>query len=132
MMPITQPERGWKNNMSKFEEKRSAPRIEEKIAIKVMEGDYCAVVETKNISASGVYFTAEKPLSPMSKVIITLLLPTNTTKNSKIECSGTVVRVVPKTLQSKTIYETAIFFDDITEKAKNIILRHVKKIIFRD
>lgn len=117
--------------MDKFKEKRSTPRIEEKLAIKIMEGDYCAVVETKNISASGVYFTTDKPLPLMTQVMITLLLPTNTGKNTKIECNGTVVRVIPITIQSKTVYETAIFFDDITEKTKNVISRHVKKIISR-
>ena len=97
--------------------------------IKVLEGDYRAVVETKNISASGVYFTTEKEIPLMSKVIITLLLPTNARKNAKVECNGTVVRVLPVTALNKTIYETAIFFDDITEKTKNIILRHVKRTI---
>ena len=115
--------------MNKIEEKRSTPRVEEKLPIRVAEGDYRAVVETKNISASGVYFTTEKAIPPMSKVMITLLLPTSARKNTKVECNGTVVRIVPISAQNKTMYETAIFFDDITEKTKNIISRHVKKTI---
>ena len=114
-----------------MEEKRRTPRIEEKLPIKVSEGDYRAVVETKNISASGVYFTAERAMPILSKVMITLLLPTNAGRNSKIECRGIVVRVVPKTVQDKTMYETAILFDDVTEKTKNIISRHVKRVISR-
>lgn len=117
--------------MNKFQEKRSMPRIEEKLPIKVMEGDYCAVVETKNISASGLYFTAEKPLPLMSKVLITLLLPTSPKKNTKIECNGTVVRAVPISSVNKIIYETAIFFDDITERTKNIISRYISKVMSR-
>jgi hypothetical protein len=113
--------------MNKFEEKRKTPRIEEKIPIKVREGDYCAVVETENISASGVYFTTDKPLPLMSKVMITLLLPTDRGKNTKIECKGTVVRTMPIAVQNKTIYETAIFFDEIDEKTKNIISHYVKR-----
>ena len=116
--------------MDRFKEKRGTPRIEEKLPIKVMEGDYCTVVETKNISASGVYFTTDKPIPLMSKVMITLLLPTNMGKNTKIECNGTVVRIVPIAARNKTVHETAIFFDDITEKTKNIISRHVKKVIY--
>lgn len=115
--------------MERFQEKRSMPRIEEKLPIKVKEGDYCTVVETKNISASGIYFTTDNPLPLMSKVMITLLLPTNAGKNTKIECNGTVVRIVPLTITNKTIYETAIFFDDVTEKTKSIISRHIKKIM---
>lgn len=115
--------------MERFQEKRSMPRIEEKLPIKVMEGDYCTLVETKNISASGVYFTTDNPLPMMSKVMITLLLPANTGKNAKIECNGTVVRIVPITVTDKTIYETAIFFDDVTEKTKTIISRYIKKIM---
>jgi hypothetical protein len=115
--------------MEKFAEKRRMPRIEDKLPIKIMEGDYCTVVETKNISASGVYFATDKPLPLMSKVLITLLLPTTSGKNAKIECNGTVVRVAPITNQPKTIYETAIFFDDITEKTKSAISRYVAKIM---
>jgi hypothetical protein len=115
--------------MENFKEKRSMPRIEEKLPLKVIEGDYCTVVETKNISASGVYFTTDKPIPIMSKVIITLLLPTSTGKNAKIECNGTIVRALPIAAQNKTIYETAIFFDDTTERTKNIISRYVKKMM---
>jgi len=117
--------------MKSPEEKRGTPRIEEKLPLKVTEGDYRAVVETKNISASGVYFTTDKPIPLMSKVIITLLLPTAPCKNTKVECSGTVVRVVPTTAGDKTLYETAIFFDEITEKTKNIISKYVKKVIIK-
>ncbi|MBL7071777.1 MAG: PilZ domain-containing protein [Candidatus Omnitrophica bacterium] len=115
--------------MSDFQEKRSKPRIQQKLAIKVMEGDYCAVVETNNISESGVYFTADRPLPLMSRVAITLLLPTGSGKNSKIECGGTVVRTAPIASNIKITYDTAIFFNDINEKTKNLISRHIKKII---
>jgi len=115
--------------MDKIKEKRGTPRIEEKLPIRLADGDYSAVVETKNISASGVYFTADKPMPLMSKVVITLLLPCNHGKNSKVECHGTVVRTAPMEIQGKAMYETAIFFDDITEKAKNMISRYVKRTI---
>lgn len=117
--------------MDKFEEKRGTPRIKEKLPIKVMEGDYCAVVETKNISATGVYFIASKPIPLMSKVLITLLLPNSAGRNTKMECNGTVVRVVPTTVQDKATYETAIFFDDTTEKNKNIISKYVKRVMLK-
>ena len=115
--------------MNNIDEKRSTPRIEEKLALKISEGDYTTVVETKNISASGVYFTANKPMPIMSRVMITILLPTNTARNNKIELDGTVVRVMPIAIQDETLYETAIFFNEISERAKHIISRHIKKVI---
>ncbi|MFH0839468.1 MAG: PilZ domain-containing protein [Candidatus Omnitrophota bacterium] len=118
--------------MERPNEKRQTPRIEERLPIKIIEGDSGMVVETKNISASGTYFTTDKPMPLMSKVRITLLIPDTGGKNSKVECSGTVVRTVPTATQDKTFYETAIFFDDITEKAKNTILKHIKKIITKN
>ncbi len=117
--------------MDKLNEKRKTPRIEERLPIKIIEGDSGVVVETKNISASGAYFTTDKPMPLMSRVIITLLIPEGEGKNSKIKCGGTVVRTVPTTLQDRTCYETAIFFDDITEKTKNTILKHIKNIMER-
>ena len=116
--------------MNNMNEKRSTPRIREKLALKIKEGDYAAVVETKNISASGVYCTTSKPMPLMSRVMITLLLPTNTGRNSKVEFGGIVVRVAPITIrQEETVYETAIFFDEISERAKHEILRYVKKVL---
>ncbi len=115
--------------MGNYQEKRGTPRIKEKLPVKVMEGDYCTMVETNNISASGLYFTTDRPLPLMSKVIVTLLLPASSGRKTKIECCGTVVRTLPMPSTNKTIYETAIFFDEITEKTKNLISRYVKKMI---
>ena len=117
--------------MENFNEKRRTPRIEKKLPLKVMEGDYCTVVETKNISASGVYFTTDKPLPLMSKVMITLLLPSQGGKNKKIKLSGTVVRIVPIDSDKKHLFETAIFFDDVTDKTKEAISQYVKKMMAR-
>jgi len=115
--------------MNRFKEKRRTPRIEDKLPLKVMEGDYCTVVETKNISASGVYFTTDKPVPIMSQVIITLLLPLGKDKNKKIKLSGTVVRVVAISSEERELYDTAIFFNDISEKAKGVLSRYVKDVI---
>lgn len=118
--------------MDRSDEKRQTPRVEEKLPIKIIEGDSGMVVETKNISASGTYFITDRPMPVMSRVMITLLIPDTDGKNSKVECGGTVVRTVPTTIQGKTFYETAIFFDDIAEKAKNTILKYIRKIITRN
>lgn len=115
--------------MDRLNEKRKTPRIEERLPIKIIEGDSGIVVETKNISASGAYFTTDKPMPLMSRVVITLLIPEGEGKNSRIECGGTVVRTVPTTQKDGTFYETAIFFDEITDKAKNTILKHIKNIM---
>ncbi|MDD5680035.1 MAG: PilZ domain-containing protein [Candidatus Omnitrophica bacterium] len=115
--------------MDRLSEKRKTPRVEEKLPIKIMEGDRGIVVETKNISASGAYLITDKPMPLMSKVMVTLLIPEPEGKNNKVQCGGTVVRTTPTTLNDKTFYETAIFFDDITEKTKNMISRHVKNLI---
>lgn len=115
--------------MDRMNEKRKTPRIDEKLPIKIMEGDCGIVVETKNISASGAYLITDRPMPLMSKVIVTLLIPESGSKNNNVQCGGTVVRTAPTTINDKTLYETAIFFDDITEKSKNIISRHVKSLI---
>jgi len=115
--------------MDRLSEKRKTPRVEEKLPIKIMEGESGIVVETKNISASGAYLIMDKPMPLMSKVMVVLLIPECEGKNNKVQCGGTVVRTYPTTLNDKTLYETAIFFDDITEKSKNIISKHVKTIM---
>lgn len=115
--------------MDRISEKRNTPRVEEKIPIKIMEGESGIVVETKNISASGAYLVTEKPMPLMSRVMIILLIPECEGRNSKVQCGGTVVRTSPTTFNDKTFYETAIFFDDITEKAKGVISKHVKTVM---
>lgn len=115
--------------MERLSEKRKTPRVEEKLPIKIMEGESGIIVETKNVSASGAYLVMDKPMPLMSKVMVILLIPECEGKNNKVRCGGTVVRTYPTTLNDKTFYETAIFFDDITEKSKNIISKHVKTVI---
>lgn len=115
--------------MDRLNEKRKTPRAEEKLPIKIMEGEHGIVVETKNISASGAYLVTDKPMSLMSKVMVVLLIPECDGKNNKVQCGGTIVRTTPIRVNNKTFYETAVFFDDITEKTKNIISRHLKTII---
>lgn len=115
--------------MDRINEKRKTPRVEEKLPIKIMEGDRGIVVETKNISASGAYLIMDKPMPLMSKVIVTLLIPEGAGRNNKVQCGGTVVRTSPAMINDKTLYETAIFFDEITEKTKSMISKHVKKLM---
>ncbi|MFH1259295.1 MAG: PilZ domain-containing protein [Elusimicrobiota bacterium] len=104
-------------------ERRSSPRIERGLPLKISCGEFDLVTETKNISAVGAYCIVDRYLAPMTKLAILLLLPfSNGDKviNKKVNCEGIVVRVdEPREGDDK--YRIAIYFNEINPRDKKTL-----------
>ena len=111
------------------QDKRRSPRVRENLPIKITEGGENLVVESKNISSSGAYCITLKPVPLMSKVALTMLLPGPGNKKCRVDCGGTIVRILPVCVEGKNVFEAAIFFDNITDQARANIDRYVKSIM---
>lgn len=112
-----------------YTERRNYPRAVQKLPLTISQRQGIKVIAaTKNISCSGVYCCVHKPLPLMSKVKITILLPTD---KGKINCSGVIVRSEPAILeQAETAYHNiAIYFTDITDKHKEKIAHFVSSLL---
>mgnify|MGYP001577182158 CR=1 FL=1 len=112
-----------------FEERRSHPRIEKNVPLKIKDDRFDIVTETKNISCSGAYCIVNQYLAPMTKVAITLLIPIpksdNKTVIKKIKCQGVVVRTEPNFQTKDGEYKIAIFFNQIGRKDMQDISSYV-------
>ncbi|MDD3374777.1 MAG: PilZ domain-containing protein [Candidatus Omnitrophica bacterium] len=111
-------------------ERRRDPRVDNNVPVKISSEDFDVVTESKNLSSSGAYCLVDKPLEPMTKLKIQLLLPVkqkNKTIVKKISCCGVVVRSQPQ--EDKKCFSTAIYFNDIKDKDKKVITQYIDVLL---
>jgi len=115
---------------SRRSERRSSPRLENSLPVKIFHEDGDVVTETMNISRCGAYCRVNKYIEPMTKMNICLLIPVKknekvTTK--KVNCQGVVVRTEPEDQQDS--YNIAIYFNDMTQKDSDCIDNYVRSFL---
>ena len=103
-------------------ERRRSPRADARLSMR-LEGEREAgareqlVMESQNISSSGVYCLSEMFLPPLSKVNLTLVLPRFGARrggNELIKCEGIVVRCDPQHgSRGEKRWELACMFSDL-------------------
>ncbi|MFC1703396.1 PilZ domain-containing protein [Candidatus Omnitrophota bacterium] len=106
------------NDLRSQQERRSHPRLEKDIPLKLRFGEFDIVTKTKNISCAGVYCSVDRYLEPLTKLKILLLLPLSKEKKvitKKVQCNGVVVRAEGP-FPNPHHYDIAIFFNDIEKK----------------
>ena len=111
------------------EERRKLPRIKDEGLSLKLEG-FDAVTHTLNISPSGVYCKVDKELPLMSRVKLILMIPDPAKEGAlkDLEVNGVVVRQHPVTIDGIIKhYDVAIFFEDLSEKDKEVIAGYIKR-----
>lgn len=110
-------------------ERRSATRVSAKLAMEITLGEDRAHAESLNVSANGVYFASGTFIPLLTKLRITLELPEDGGKRSRVSCDGVVVRTEPEAEVADGSYEVACYFTDIAERDRerleSYILRNV-------
>jgi hypothetical protein len=113
------------------QERRKFPRVkDEGLSLKLKLDDFDSITHTMNISSSGVYCKLDKELPLMSRVKIMLMIPDLAEENTikDLEVNGIVVRQHPVTIDGIIKhYDIAIFFEDLSEKDKEIISGYIKR-----
>lgn len=115
---------------SRRSERRGSARADARLSMRVegrhQEGDSTQVVtESQNISANGVYCTSTHYLAPLSKVLLTIVLPRlpgSTASKELIKCDGIVVRCDPGAgRRSEKQFELACMFSDLDERRRGLL-----------
>ncbi len=115
---------------SRRSERRKNLRADARLSMRVeghhREGDSTQVVtESQNISASGVYCTSTHFLAPLSKVLLTIVLPRlpgSSSNKELIKCDGIVVRCEPATARrSEKNFELACMFSELDERRRLLL-----------
>jgi hypothetical protein len=112
-------------------ERRSAPRIVAKLAMQVAGGEEGSVLTTEsvNLSTSGIQFLSRAFLSPLTKVMLTLLLPPfgrTLRRERMVRCEAIVVRCEEvEGSRSRPRYELACYFTQADDDDRVLIERYV-------
>jgi len=121
------------NKRISYEEKRRSPRIEKNIPLKIKDGDFDFITETKNISSIGAYCVTDRYIAPLTKIKITLLLPEGKKNDYQyLNLKGVVVRIEKQNNDLENKYNIAVFFNDINQtnkdKLNSYIQQHLQEI----
>ena len=96
--------------------------------MKLIVGEKSVETRIRNLSCSGIRFHAPKPLQLMSRVQIALQLPEGpkNAQSTPLSISGVVVRCdIGDVEDGVEAFDTAIFFDDLSESARLRLSRYV-------
>ena len=107
-----------------MEDRRRHPRIVTSLPLKLTDNEYDILTETKNISASGVYCSVDKPIEPMTKLKIIILVPQKKSGRKtvkKINCQGVVVRKEYVKTNGHHAYHIGIFFNDMNQNDRKTL-----------
>ena len=74
---------------SEFTDRREAPRLDIRLGVKLEDGDGW----TRDVSASGVYFETEAPLTVGAPIRFSMLLEHVYPTPMRLECEGQIVRI---------------------------------------
>lgn len=107
--------------MKSFIERRKHPRIKKKLPLKLKSQEFDLITETKNISASGAYCRIPRYLAPLTRLGISLILPSKN-KTEKIDCKGVIVRTEENLDNTSDI---AIYFNEIKKSDQKKISRYI-------
>jgi len=119
-------------------ERRRAQRVDANLKLEVRvpgDGSKTATLQTINISSSGVYFSSDHFLPPMTKLgmDIEVTVPGNDGAQpgtAMVACEGLVVRSMPEAETAGCAdYEIAVFFTNISPEGMANLERHIALLI---
>lgn len=118
-----------------IEERREHNRVKGDIAVAINDAESNYISESLNISVSGVLCKASKEIPLMSKVMITLLLPSGVIKSKKspqkLSCEGVVVRSEPMKEEPGS-FAVAVFFEDIEKQERKALESYIAYVESKD
>ena len=103
--------------MKPTSERRAAPRVQMDFPGKLTLPDGTSDARIRNISVSGISCVTDRALPVMTQVELIILLPIAGSP-VPIHCAGAVVRSSPLEAHADQ-FETAIFFTELGEEARN-------------
>ncbi|MEA3328277.1 MAG: PilZ domain-containing protein [Candidatus Omnitrophota bacterium] len=116
--------------MSDQLERRKYPRAKADISLKIARTGEIVQSKIHDISCSGIHCQLNQPIKLMTKVVIILLLPRIAGEKiddfDKIKGQGVVVRIQEVAERDEILYNTAVFFTDLSKKDKDKITRFVE------
>lgn len=109
-------------------ERRRHPRVPTDLPLRLTFKDKTVETRIHDLSGSGIRFSAPAALPLLSRVQIALELPDGTAgQPASIAITGVVVRCREGSPGEESRFDTAIFFEDLSEAARVRLARFVSK-----
>lgn len=115
-------------------ERRGHQRVRADLAAQIVtsnQRDQHVVVRSKNISCSGLYCHLDRYIAPFQKLHLSIIVPlveNGRVHNEVIQIDAATVRVEPEENDPDVLdYHTAILFENMSEKDRQIIDKYVKQ-----
>jgi hypothetical protein len=107
---------------------RKSQRVDARLAMEKSLGDDQATAHSLNVSANGVYFASPTFIPLLTRLRITLELPDDGGRKSRVACDGVVVRSEPEAeVAGAGEYQVACYFTDISEPDQDRLEAYVTK-----
>jgi hypothetical protein len=118
-------------------ERRKNPRLLKNLPFKVKFQECDVAIESMDISCNGISCKVDEYIPEMTRLEILLVLPSVIDYEGRVKampqevkCEGVVIRVEEEhDLDNTKFYNTAIYFDNISEEEKQKILGFVMQEI---
>ena len=109
-------------------ERRRHPRVQTDLPLRLTFKDKTVETRIQDLSGSGIRFKAPAALPILSRVQIALELPDGSPgQPASIAITGVVVRCREGAAGEEARFDTAIFFEDLSEAARVRLARFVSK-----
>lgn len=115
-------------------ERRAHPRVRADLAAQIVtheKRDQPVVVRARNISCSGLYCHLDRYVAPFQRLHLSMIIPLveqNRVHNEVIQLDAVIVRVEPEEEDPDVLdYHIAVFFENVSEKDRQVIDRYVKQ-----
>ena len=109
-------------------ERRKSPRVKHGLPVKVSADEMDFITQTQDIGVNGALFRLEKAVPLMSRLAMTLLVPSHEKKGTtkKIVCNGVVVRCEPFHIkETRGEYNIAVYFTALKDSDKKALMKYV-------
>ncbi len=118
--------------MTTHDERRKSPRVKHGLPLKVSADEMDFITQTQDIGVNGALFRLEKAVLLMSRLAMTLLVPSHGKKRTtrKIVCNGVVVRCEPfHGQETHGGYNIAVYFTALKDLDKKALMKYVTQVL---
>ena len=113
-------------------ERRKQPRVRGIAGLTVSSEPHVSSLNVKDISLAGLSFRTDRPISYMTRLMMTLILPIRSESPghskgpTRIRCEGAVVRCDSVAGSEGKEHEVAVFFTHLDDDSREAIEEYVK------
>jgi hypothetical protein len=121
-------------NQKHDSERRSDPRFDVRLPLRIGIDNSQIATNTKNLSSSGVYCQVDRFVPVMTKISLKMMIPLiedGKKVEKNVEAKAVVVRIRPEAADEITnFYQVGLFFTEIADQDREFIKKYLQHAFF--